>query len=70
MTKNCQQETRIKGSPFLKLARSEYFILSHPPKKTSKHLLYIFQGHQNISSGILDSYKYLVLSKTSGYFFS
>lgn len=68
MTKNCQQETRIKGLAFLKLAKSEYFFLS--PQKIPKHLVYIFQGHQNISLGILDSYKYLVLSKTSGYFFS
>lgn len=43
-----------------------FFLL---PKKTPT-IYSVFQGHQNISSGILDSYKYHILSKNGDYFFS
>lgn len=69
MTKSCQQETRIKGLAFLNLVNSEYFLFLSP-KKTQAFTLFIFQGHQNISSGILDSYEYHILSKNDDYFFS
>lgn len=69
MTKSCQQETRIKGLAFLNLVNSEYFLFLSP-KKTQAFTLFIFQGHQNISSGIIDSYEYHILSKNDDYFFS